>query len=150
MLEVNDKLPEFNMLNEKGEMVKSGDLLGKKFILFFYPKDNTPGCKNEVCSLNDNYNKLKEMGYSIYGVSSGTIKSHEKFVGTNNLGYSLLLDEDYMYSTKVGVYVQKKLCGREYMGIKRTTFVVDENQVITHIIDKVNVKTHGEDLLKLL
>lgn len=150
MLEVNDKLPEFNMLNEKGEMVKSGDLLGKKFILFFYPKDNTPGCKNEVCSLNDNYNKLKEMGYSIYGVSSGTIKSHEKFAGTNNLGYSLLLDEDYMYSTKACVYVQKKLCGREYMGIKRTTFVVDENQVITHIIDKVNVKTHGEDLLKLL
>lgn len=151
-LKVGDTVPVFNkkIYNQNEEEVKLEDLTGKKKIFFFYPKDMTPGCTAEACSLRDTYKELQELGYDIYGISPDSPESHRKFIEKHDLPFDLLSDEKKNILQKYGVWGLKKFMGKEYMGVNRTTMVIDENNKITHLIEKVKTKTHGEQLLDIL
>lgn len=123
---------------------------GKKYILFFYPKDNTPGCTAEACSLRDGYSAIKKLGYELYGVSVDSVKSHLKFIENHQLPFPLISDEDKKLVEAFGVWGMKKFMGREYMGTSRATFVIDEVGKVTHLIDKVDTKNAAQQLLELL
>lgn len=123
---------------------------GKKHILFFYPKDNTPGCTAEACSFRDAYSDLKKKGYELYGVSVDSVKSHQKFIANHQLPFPIISDHEKKMVEEFGLWVQKKFMGREYMGTARTTYIIDENSVITHIIDKVDTKAAAEQILSLI
>ncbi|UJF30933.1 thioredoxin-dependent thiol peroxidase [Kaistella sp. 97-N-M2] len=140
MLKVGDRLPEFESVNQDGETVKSGDFSGKKLVVFFYPKANTPGCTAEACDLNDNILVLKREGYQLLGVSADAVKAQKKFHEKFGFQYPLLADEDKEVIEKFGVWQLKKFMGREFMGILRTTFIFDENGICTRVIDKVKTK----------
>ncbi len=124
--------------------------LGKKIILFFYPKDNTPGCTAEACNLRDNYKELTDLGYEVVGVSPDSEASHAKFTEKQNLPFQLIPDTEKEILKAYGVWGLKKMYGREYEGVFRTTFVIDENGVIQHLIKKVQTKDHTAQILKLL
>ncbi|MFR1449873.1 MAG: thioredoxin-dependent thiol peroxidase [Beduini sp.] len=147
MLKVNDKIPDITLNFDDGNQKKLSEYKGQKLILFFYPKDSTPGCTKEACSLNFNYQNLIDLGYQIIGISPQNQKSKAKFREKNQLIMPLVCDEDTSVCQAFGVWQKKKLYGREYMGVVRTTFVVDESQTITHVYSKVKVASHGEDLL---
>ena len=148
MLQVGEKLPEFQSINQDGEVVKSSDFLGQKLVVFFYPKASTPGCTAEACNLNENYEYLKKQGYNVLGVSADPVKRQKNFHTKYEFQYDLLADEERDVIEKFGVWQLKKFMGREFMGIVRTTFLFDENSVCTEVIEKVKTKEHASQILK--
>lgn len=144
---VNKKAPDFTLLNEKGEQVRLSDFLGKKVVLYFYPKDMTPGCTTEACDFRDNYESFEQLNAIILGVSTDSQARHMKFIEKHGLPFSLLVDEDHAVCEKYGVWVLKKMYGKEYMGIERSTFLIDENGVVIKEWRKVKVKNHIQDVL---
>ncbi len=147
-LNEGDKAPAFSANNQKGETVSLANYTGKKLVLYFYPKDDTPGCTKEACSLRDNYNVLLKQGYEILGVSPDNEKKHQKFIEKYELPFDLLADTDQVVANAYGVWVEKNMYGRKYMGIARTTFIIDEKGVISEIIKKVDTAAHAEQILK--
>ncbi len=147
-LKIGDAAPDFNVNDQHGKPVKLSDFAGKKVVLYFYPKDDTPGCTAEACSLRDNYNQLQKAGYVILGVSSDDEKSHQKFIKKFELPFALLADTDKQIHEKYGTWVEKSMYGRKYMGTSRVTFVIDEKGIISEIIEKVDTKDHASQILK--
>lgn len=148
MLKVGDQLPEFESINQDGETVKSSGFSGKKLIIFFYPKANTPGCTAEACDLNDNFSQLKKEGYQLLGVSADPVKAQKKFHEKFGFQYPLLADENKEVIEKFGVWQLKKFMGREFMGIVRTTFIFDEKGSCTRVIEKVKTKEAAKQILE--
>ncbi|MAE07370.1 MAG: thioredoxin-dependent thiol peroxidase [Bacteroidetes bacterium] len=149
-LKTGDKAPDFKGIDENGTEVSLSDFKGKKIILYFYPKDNTPGCTNEACDLRDNYNMWIEKGYEIIGVSPDNTKSHINFKEKHKLPFTLISDPDKEIIKQFGVWGLKKLYGREYEGLLRTTFIIDENGIISNIFEKVKTKDHTNQILETL
>lgn len=149
-MKVGDKVPEFKGLNEDGKEVSMTDFKGKKLIIFFYPKDDTPGCTAEACNLRDNYQTLKELGFEILGISADSGKKHGKFINKYKLPFSLIADTEKDIINSFNVWGEKKFMGRVFNGILRTTFVIDEEGIVQHIIDKVKTKTHSEQIIELI
>lgn len=147
MIEIGNKIPDFEGINQNGTMVKSSDFLGKKLVIFFYPKANTPGCTAEACNLNENYNHLKNNGYQILGISADSVEKQKKFHEKYGFQYDLIADENREIIEKFGVWQPKKFMGREFMGIVRTTFLFDENGICTEVINKVKTKDHAKQIL---
>lgn len=148
-LKAGDKAPNFKGLNQDGVEIKLTDFKGKKLIVFFYPKDNTPGCTAEACNLKDNYTLLKEKGFEIIGVSADSQKKHQGFIAKYELPFPLIADEDKIMLNQFEVWGPKKFMGKEYDGIHRTTFVIDEKGNIEHVIEKVKTKDHAAQVLSL-
>ena len=146
--EIGKPAPAFTASNQHGNPVSLADFSGKKLVLYFYPKDDTPGCTAEACSLRDNYDALISQGYAIVGVSPDDEKKHTKFITKYNLPFDLLADTDNAIALAYGVWVEKSMYGRKYMGIARTTFVINENGILEEIIEKVDTKNHAQQLLK--
>lgn len=148
-MNIGDKAPERLGLNEKGEEVLLSNYRGKKVVLYFYPKDNTSGCTAEACSLRDNYNTLREQGYEVIGVSVDSAASHQKFINKHQLPFTLIADTEHELVEAMGVWGEKSMYGRKYMGTFRTTFVIDENGVVEQIYlpKQIKTSTHGEQLL---
>ncbi|MDW3210485.1 MAG: thioredoxin-dependent thiol peroxidase [Reichenbachiella sp.] len=147
-VQVGDKAPEFEAKIQNGSSIKLSDYLGRKVVLYFYPKDNTPGCTAQSCNLRDNYELLQKQGYVVLGVSQDSEKSHVKFKDKFELPFDLISDPDHAVHNLYGTWALKKLYGREYMGTVRTTFVIDEKGVIEEVISKVKTKIHTEQILK--
>ena len=147
-LNVGDKAPDFVALNEFGQSTSLSNFLGKKVILYFYPKDMTPGCTAESCNLGENYNLLQEKGFIVLGVSPDSSKSHQKFIDKYNLPFSLIADEDKAVIKAFGVWGPKKFMGKEYDGVHRTTFIIDEDGVIEKVFSKVKTKGHTNQILE--
>lgn len=145
--EVGKKAPAFTGIDQNGIKRTLKEFLGKKLVLYFYPKDDTPGCTAEACDLRDNYKKLKKAGYSIIGVSVDDEKKHQKFIAKYELPFDLLADTEHVISEKYGVWAEKSMYGRKYMGILRTTFIIDEKGKITDVIEKVDTKAHTAQIL---
>ena len=148
-LKVGDKAPDFCIQNEDGILCKLSDYKSKKLVLYFYPKDNTPGCTAQSCNLRDNYLKLKEKGLEVLGVSADDQQSHQKFIGKFDLPFSLLADIEKTVINAYGVWGPKKFMGKEYEGIHRTTFLINEDGVIDYIFNKVKTKEHSEQILEI-
>lgn len=148
-LKTGDKAPDFSGKDQNGNTITLGDFKGKKLVVYFYPKDDTPGCTAQACSLRDNYAQLMEKGISILGVSADSTASHTKFITKYELPFSLISDENKEVISLFGVWGPKKFMGKEYDGIHRTTFLIDENQTIVEIINKPNTKEHAEEILKI-
>ena len=142
-LKVGDKAPEFSSFNQNGENISLKDFSGKNIILYFYPRDNTPGCTAQACNLRDNYKQLQENGYIVLGVSSDSVKSHDKFIKKHDLPFDLIADEDKSIHKLYGTWIEKKMYGKVYMGTARKTFIIDENGMIKEIIEKVKTKEHS-------
>tara|TARA_B100000963_G_scaffold336657_1_gene331919 strand:+ start:383 stop:844 length:462 start_codon:yes stop_codon:yes gene_type:complete len=147
-LNIGDKAPDFVALNEFGQSISLSNFLGKKVILYFYPKDMTPGCTAESCNLGENYKLLQEKGFIVLGVSPDSSKSHQKFIDKYNLPFSLIADEDKAVIKSFGVWGPKKFMGKEYNGVLRTTFVIDEDGVIEKVFSKVKTKDHTNQILE--
>jgi peroxiredoxin Q/BCP len=147
-LKEGDKAPDFNGLNEHGESVKLSDYAGKKLILFFYPKDNTPGCTAEACNLRDNYAELKAQGFELLGVSPDSQKKHQNFINKFELPFPLLADTEQEVLKAYGAWGEKSMYGKTYMGVLRSTFVINEEGIITNIIRKVKTKDHTNQILE--
>lgn len=148
-LQTGDKAPAITAKNQQGEIVKLSDFKGKKVILYFYPKDNTPGCTTEACNFRDNYQSLLKDGFEVIGVSIDSEQSHQKFIAKFELPFTLLADDDQKIVNDYGVWVEKNMYGKKYMGTARTTFVIDENGIIQHIIKKVNNKNAAQQIREL-
>ncbi len=150
-LEIGDKIPELLGIDQGGKEIKASDYAGKKLILYFYPKDNTPGCTAQACSLKDGNVELLKAGYQILGVSVDSEASHQKFIKKFNLPFPLIADTDKKLVEEFGVWQEKTMMGRKYMGTVRTTFVVDEKGEILHKISgrAVNTKEHADQILEL-
>lgn len=146
-LKAGDKAPNFSTFNQDGKTVSLNDFKGKKLVLFFYPKASTPGCTAEACNLSDNYQKFSDNGYAILGASADSQKRQASFKEKYGFPYDLLADEDLSVINAYGVWGPKKFMGKEYDGIHRTTFVIDENGVIESVIDKVKTKEHASQIL---
>ena len=146
-LKIGDKAPNFSGLDQDGNKHSLSDYLGKKLVVFFYPKASTPGCTAEACDLRDNFERFKANNYEILGVSADSAKRQANFIDKNNLPFPLLADEDKSVIEAFGVWGPKKFMGREYDGIHRTTFVIDENGILTDVIEKVKTKAHAEQIL---
>ena len=149
-MKIGDKIPEVLGVDQEGREHRASDYAGKKLIIYFYPKDNTSGCTAEACSLRDGYSDLRRAGYALLGVSKDSAASHTKFAEKHSLPFPLIADTDTSLQQAFGVWREKKMAGRTYMGTVRTTFVVDEQGTVTHIIDKVNNKDAAGQLLTLL
>lgn len=148
-LEVGQQAPEINTTNQSGEAIKLSDFLGKKVILYFYPKDNTPGCTTEACNFRDNYQALLKDGFEVLGVSIDSAQSHQKFIAKHELPFHLLVDENQKIVNDYGVWVEKNMYGKKYMGTARTTFLIDEKGIIQHIIKKVDNKNATQQVRDL-
>jgi len=149
-LKAGDKAPNFKGANESGDTIALKDYKGKKLALFFYPKDDTPTCTKEACSLRDGYKALQKNGIEVLGVSPDKSKKHEKFIGKYELPFSLLADTEQETLKAYGVWGPKKFMGKEYVGVHRTTFLIDEKGEIEHVIEKVKSKEHADQILDLL
>lgn len=149
-LKAGDKAPLFVGLNQNSEKVSLNNFTGKKLILYFYPKDNTPGCTAESCNLNENYNAWLDKGFEVVGVSPDTVQSHQKFINKFGLRFNLIADTEKEILQAYGAWGEKNMYGRKYMGVLRTTFVIDENGVITEIFEKVQTKDHTNQIIKAL
>lgn len=147
-LKPGDRAPDFEVNNQDGETVKLSDYIGKKVVLYFYPKDQTPGCTAESCNLRDNYDALLKAGYVVLGVSKDSEKSHLNFIKKQNLPFSLLADTELVVHQLYGTWAEKKMYGRTYMGTLRTTFIIDEHGNIEEIIEKVKTKDHTAQILE--
>lgn len=141
-------MPHFEVVDQDGKVVTSEELLGRKTILYFYPKDNTSGCTAEACSLRDNHEALIAKGYNVIGVSKDSAASHRKFIDKYELPFTLLADTTTQMQQAFGVWAEKSLYGRKYMGTLRHTFIFDEEGILTEIIEKVDTKNHAEQILK--
>ena len=146
-LKIGDKAPAINAIDQNENSINLESYRGKKVVLYFYPKDMTPGCTAQSCNLSDNYKLLLEKGYDVLGVSCDSVKRHQKFIAKYNLPFNLISDEDHKVVNDYGVWQLKKFMGREYMGIVRTTFIIDENGLISDIISKVNTKEHTNQII---
>ena len=149
MLKIGDKMPHFEVINQDGEVVTSEQLLGRKTIIYFYPKDNTSGCTAEACSLRDNYAALVAKGYNVVGVSKDSAASHRKFIDKYELPFTLLADTSTQMLQDFGAWGEKSMYGRKFMGVLRRTFIFDEQGVLTDIIEKVDTKNHASQILAL-
>ena len=149
-MHIDDKFPDLLGKDADGKEVRLSDFPGKNFIIYFYPKDNTPGCSAEAVSLRDAYNTLLDMGYQVIGVSKDSEASHKKFACKYDLPFPLIADTDTSLCQAAGVWQLKKMAGREYMGIVRTTFVCNNDGTVTDIIKKVDTKLAADQLFKLL
>jgi thioredoxin-dependent peroxiredoxin len=145
---VGQPAPYFEGINQNGDTVSLDTYKGKKLVLYFYPKDDTPGCTAEACNLRDHYASFIHAGYSILGVSPDTATKHQKFIAKYELPFDLLADTEHTVAMAYGVWVEKSMYGKKYMGIARTTFVIDENGNLSDIIEKVDTKAHAAQLLK--
>jgi len=146
-LTVGTKAPDFVVNDQDGKSVKLSEFRGKKVVLYFYPKDMTPGCTAEACSLRDNYKSLQKAGYEIFGISSDDEKRHRKFIEQQKLPFQLLADTDKTVHAKYGTWIEKSMYGRKYMGTARVTYIIDEQGVISEVIDKVDTKNHADQIL---
>ena len=149
VLKVGDTAPDFSCKNQHGEIISLSSMIGKKVVLFFYPKANTPGWTAESCNLNDNYNRFKSDGYEVVGVSADSEKVQKNFSDKFSFNYSLLSDVDKKIISSYGAWGQKKMYGKEYMGIIRKTIIIDESGKIEQIIEKVKTKEHSSQILNL-
>ena len=147
MLKIGDKMPYFEVLDQDGRTVSSSDLLGKKTVIYFYPKDNTSGCTAEACNLRDNYEALKARGYNVVGVSKDSAASHRRFADKYSLPFTLLSDTSTQMLQAFGVWGEKKMYGKTVMGTRRWTFIFDEDGTLTEIIDKVDTSDHASQIL---
>jgi thioredoxin-dependent peroxiredoxin len=148
-LQIGDKAPEILGVNQSGKELKLSDYSGKKIVLYFYPKDSTPGCTAQACSLRDNYEALQKAGYVVLGVSADNEKSHQKFIEKQQLPFDLIADTETKLSAQFGTWGEKSMYGRQYMGMFRTTYIIDENGKIERIISpkEVNTKTHALQII---
>ncbi|WKZ58144.1 MAG: thioredoxin-dependent thiol peroxidase [Cyclobacteriaceae bacterium] len=147
-LKAGSKAPDFSVNDQDGKPVTLSSLKGKKVVLYFYPKDQTPGCTAEACNLRDNYKALQKQGYEVLGVSTDSEKSHQKFIAKEKLPFRLLADVDKVIHQKYGTWVEKSMYGRKYMGTARVTYVINEQGVIDEVIEKVDTKNHADQILK--
>lgn len=147
MLKLGDKIPAFSAVDQNGNIVTDQQLLGKKTVLYFYPKDSTPGCTAEACSLRDNYHRFLEQGYQVYGVSKDSQKSHQNFIAKYELPFPLLSDPSTEMLQLFGAWGEKKMCGKTCIGTLRKTFVFDEQGTLVQLIEKVDTKNHADQLL---
>ena len=146
-LKIGDRAPEINAIDQNEKSINLESYKGKKVVLYFYPKDMTPGCTAQSCNLSDNYQLLQQKGYEVIGVSCDSVKRHQKFIEKHNLPFNLISDEDKKVVRDYCVWQLKKFMGREYMGIVRTTFIIDEKGLISDIISKVNTKEHTAQII---
>ena len=146
-LQIGDEAPAINATDQNENSINLESYRGKKVVLYFYPKDMTPGCTAQSCNLSDNYKLLLEKGYDVLGVSCDSVKRHQKFIAKHDLPFNLISDEDHKVVNDYGVWQLKKFMGREYMGIVRTTFIIDANGLISDIISKVNTKEHTAQII---
>ena len=147
VLKIGNKAPDFESINQNGDKVKLSDFIGKKVVLYFYPRDNTPGCTAQACNLKDNYNILQQNGYTILGISKDSPKSHQKFINKFDLPFDLIADENQNVHMKYGTWIKKSMYGKNYMGTARWTFLIDEKGNIENIIQKVKTKEHTSQIL---
>ena len=145
--QIGDKAPAFRGENQKGEKISLGNFTGRKLVLYFYPKDDTPGCTAQACNLSENYKQLQAQGYKVLGVSPDTAKKHQKFIEKYNLNFDLLADVEKETIQAYGVWVEKSMYGKSYMGVARTTFIIDEKGIILDVIEKVNTKEHTAQII---
>ncbi len=149
-LEVGDKAPSFSLKNTEGRTVKLSDYKGKKVVLYFYPKDMTPGCTKEACGFRDDFAQLKKRGVEILGVSGDNQQSHQKFTETYSLPFTLLSDPDHETMEKYRAWGEKNMYGKKLMGVLRMTYIIDEQGKIAHIFKKVKTDTHSQDVLQVI
>lgn len=149
-MNIGDKAPEFLGLNEKGEEIRLSNYKGRKIVLYFYPKDMTSGCTAQACNLRDNYEELRKQGYEVIGVSINDQKSHQKFIKKNSLPFTLIADTEQKLVQEFGVWGEKSMYGRKYMGTFRTTFIINEEGIIERIIlpKEIKTKDHAAQILK--
>ena len=147
LLKEGDKAPFFKGINQEGKEISLDDYKGKKLILYFYPKDNTSGCTAEACSLNDGYSELTRQGYEVVGISPDSVSSHQKFITKYNLSFNLIADTEKKILEAYGVWAEKSMYGRKYMGVLRTTFVIDGSGIIERVITKVDTKNSAAQIL---
>ena len=147
MLKPGDKMPSFEVVDQDGNKVTSENLIGKKTIIYFYPKDNTPGCTAEACNLRDNYQALIDQGYNVVGVSKDSAASHRNFADKFSLPFTLLSDPSTNMLQDFGAWGEKKMCGKVCVGTLRRTFIFDENGILTRVIEKVDTKNHASQIL---
>jgi len=147
MLKVGDKVPDFSAKDQDGNTINISDYKGKKLVVFFYPKANTPGCTAEACNLRDNYKELQDQGFELLGVSADSEKKQSNFKNKYEFPFPLLADEDHTVINTFGVWGPKKFMGKEYDGIHRTTFVIDGDGVVENVIEKVKTKDHAAQIL---
>ena len=148
-MNIGDKAPEILGLNENGEEIRLSNYQGKKIVLYFYPKDSTSGCTAQACNLRDNYTELRQAGHEVIGVSVDDVKSHQKFIAKNELPFTLIADTDKKLVEQFGVWGEKSMYGRKYMGTFRTTFIINEEGIIERIIlpKQVKTKEHSKQIL---
>ena len=146
-MKIGDKIPEVLGIDANGREIKAADFAGKKLVLYFYPKDNTPGCTAEACSFRDHYDTMREAGYEIVGVSKDSAASHTKFADKLQLPFTLIADTETTLNQAFGVWQKKKMAGREYMGTVRTTFIINEEGIVEDIITKVDTKNSATQIL---
>ena len=146
-MNIGDKMPTFSVADQNGNLVTDQQLLGKKTIIYFYPKDSTPGCTAEACNLRDNYERMLAEGYQVFGVSKDSQKSHLNFIAKYELPFTLLSDPSTEMLQAFGAWGEKKMCGKTCIGTLRKTFVFDEKGILTQVIEKVNTKNHAEQIL---
>ena len=146
--QIGEKAPDFKLQDQFGDLHKLSDYLGKKVILYFYPKDNTPGCTTEACNFRDNYALFRAKGLQILGVSADNVKSHKGFQEKFSLPFLLLADTEHAVSESYGVWQLKKMMGKEYYGIVRTTFVIDEEGKIQNVYEKVKPEEHAQEIIQ--
>jgi peroxiredoxin Q/BCP len=145
-LKIGDLAPEFKVEDSDGQLIDLATLKGSKIVLYFYPKDDSPGCTAQACNLNENLSSLQANGFIVLGVSADSNKAHIKFKQKYNLSFSLLSDPEHIILNAYGVWVEKSMYGKSYMGIARTTFLIDENGIIFNIIEKVDTKNHSTQI----
>lgn len=150
-MKIGDKAPEILGINENGDEIRLSAYKGKKVVLYFYPKDNTSGCTAEACSLRDNYSELRKLGYEVIGVSIDSEKSHRNFIDKHQLPFTLIADTEKNLVSEMGVWGEKSMYGRKYMGTFRTTFIIDENGIIEKVFlpKEIKTKTHAEQILSI-
>ncbi len=149
-LKAGDKAPFFEGLNQNGENISLNDFKGKKLILYFYPKDNTPGCTAESCNLSENYEMWLDKGFDVVGVSPDSQKSHQNFISKYGLKFNLIADTDKEILQLYGAWGEKSMYGKKYMGVLRTTYVIDENGIIEEVYEKVDTKNHTNQIIESL
>lgn len=150
MVKEGDKAPAFNLESTSGEKIALKDLAGKTVVLYFYPKDNTPGCTKEACSFRDNYSEIKKKGAAILGISPDSRESHQKFTEKFSLPFPLLVDKDHKIAEKYGVWVEKNMYGKKSWGIQRSTFIIGPDGIVMKAFNKVKVDGHSEEVMAVL